>query len=161
MVSDQMFFSVAIWIFGLVLTVAITIIAILYSIKSNLSSLSQELSTTSRAVTDVLSPFKALGDYIQQKGIQGIAQELVASFRNLEVKQPKDPLAPEKVNRRNELIQASKTRRLIQSEAAELKAILEEEARIQFAEGVITFLGLLALLAMIGLFLGAISSSRD
>jgi predicted PurR-regulated permease PerM len=161
LVSDQVFFSFALAIIGLFVTIAIAVITILHKIYSEFSSLKKDISNISKAVTEVLSPFRVLGDYIQHKGIQGLAQELVSSLKGLELKEPKDPLAPEKVKRRNELIQASKTRKLTQGEAAELKAILEEEARIQLAEGIITFLGFLALLGLIGLFIAAISSSRD
>jgi hypothetical protein len=158
-----MFYSFAFGIVTLAATLSIAIIAILYSIHSKISSLSTDLSNTSKAITEVLSPFKGLGTLIQQKGIEGLAKDLVGSLRNIQVKKTraKDPLSPEKVARRNELINLSQQGRLPEAEGRELRAILEEEARIQFAEGLVTFLGFLALLGLIGLFIAAVTSSRD
>lgn len=161
MVSDQLFFSFAISMIGIVVAFAIAIITVLHSINSKVSSFYESLSNTNKTLSEIVGPFRAIGTIIQQKGIEGLAQDLVTSLRGIRPKKAKDPLSAEKITRRNELIEYGKKRKLTEEESKELKAILEEEAGIQFAEGVISFLGFLAILGLIGLFIAALTSSRD
>ena len=140
-------------------TIALALIAILYLIHSKISS----VANTADALNEVLSPFKAIGTYIQQKGIEGLGKEMSENLSalvkgTLKEKKGKDPLPPEKLARRNQLIEKSQRQKLSEREARELKMILEEEARIAFMDGVFSFIAFLAILALIGAFIAAISA---
>lgn len=122
---------------------------------------------------DFLSPFetavkegkKEFADVTKDSGVVGLlnffvkrygTEGLVKILTKEKVKEPEDPLAPEKIRRRNELLERSKHYPLAKRDAAELKSILDEEARIAFQEGLIGLLAFLGLLFLIALFIEAL-----
>ena len=106
-------------------------------------------------------------DVIKQSGVDGLLDFMLKRYgteglvallteKKGKVKKPEDPLSPEKIQIRNELLERSKEYGLTKEESIELKSILDEEARIAFQEGVIGLLAFLGLLFLIGLFIEAL-----
>jgi hypothetical protein len=108
-----------------------------------------------------------IADVIKESGVDGLVEFMVKRYgteglvkmlteKKKTKKEPEDPLAPEKVRRRDQLLERSKVGGLAREETIELKNILDEEARIAFQEGVIGLLAFLGLLFLIGLFIEAL-----
>jgi hypothetical protein len=108
-----------------------------------------------------------IADVIKESGVDGLVEFMVKRYgteglvkmlteKKKTKKEPADPLAPEKVRRRDQLLERSKVGGLAREETIELKNILDEEARIAFQEGVIGLLAFLGLLFLIGLFIEAL-----
>jgi hypothetical protein len=108
-----------------------------------------------------ISPFKEFADLIKQIGMQELAKRISQLFEKLLRERPSekinDPLPPEKIKRRDYLLDKGKKVGLTKDEANELKEILEEEAREAFISGLIGALAFAVLLLFIGLLVASLS----
>ena len=133
-------------------------------------------AVTQYRIGDIITPLQTtvkerkdeFANVIKESGVDGLlnyfvkrhgTEGLVKLLTKEKTKDPEDPLAPEKITRRNELLERGKVRRLTNQESFELKSILDEEARIAFQEGIIGLLAFLGLLFLIGLFIEALRRS--
>ena len=99
-----------------------------------------------REIRDGLKPVteleKVVRRWLEQRGLDSL-------FKSRADPQEPDPLSPEKVRRRDELINKGKIYGLSPEETSELKKLLEEDARDDFISGVINFLAFIGLLVII------------
>ena len=156
------FLPITFFLYGLLITLT------LYYLRSIDKMVGRFAESFVNPIRDTIKDNKAeLADVIKESGIDGLVDFMVKRYGTEGLvkmlmkrdKEPEDPLAPEKVRRRNELLAMSKHRLLDKSESLELKSILDEEANIALQEGVIGLLAFLGLLFLIGLFIEALRRS--
>jgi F0F1-type ATP synthase beta subunit len=106
-------------------------------------------------------PYKEFADIIKQIGMQELGKRISQLFEKLLRERPSekinDPLPPEKIKRRDYLLDKGKKVGLTKDEANELKEILEEEAREAFTSGLIDALAFAGLLLFVGLLVASLS----
>jgi hypothetical protein len=127
---------------------------LLYYTLSKVDSIKTTIDTS-------ISPLKEFADLIKQMGMQEFAKKFSRLFETLIQERPSektnDPLPPEKIKRRDYLLDKGKGVGLTKDEANELKGILEEEAREAFVAGLIGALAFAGLLLFIGLLIASLS----
>lgn len=130
------------WTMGIVIAI---ILAFLIPILLLIAGLKADLKPISSLV-------RTVDDFIRSRGLEHFVKGQGSASHH--------SLTPEKAVERDTLVAISRERVLFPPEAARLKELLEEDARNDFARGVIGALALAVLLVTIGAIITSLSQQR-
>ncbi len=132
--------DIFLWVSGILFALLVALLVPVYGLRADLKP--------------IASLVKTVDNWLREKGLDKalarITQQGETSHHSL---------PPEKAARRNQLVEFGKLRGLNDVEAAELQALLQEDARDDFTRGVLGFLAFTALIVAIGAIIKSLSKS--
>jgi hypothetical protein len=137
--AAELFWSVT---FPIILTFAITVLVSLISGRRKLDEISFKLDNISKDLSDLKRDFSGM--------ISRVIDQLVEIIKHPPLGTKSNPLPPDKIKRRDFLLEKGRREGLTKEEADELRELLREQA----VEAGLTGLALLVFLAMVAFILG-------
>jgi len=129
--------NIFLWVNGLFFALLLVILGLLWGLKADLKP--------------ITSLVKTIDDWLRKEGLDKVLVKVKGQAN------ANHSLPPDKAARRDELVALGKLYGLTESEATELRALLQEEARDDFAKGVLGALAFAALMLTIGAIIASLT----